>query len=348
MRWSAAALAFAIAAISAQAAFAAQLLDSRAVPYLNDAGRASYEAWLRTNLPRAVAIAPGGQIGVASDASANGLDGVRSNALRECATKGGKGCALYAENLDVVWPGQQSHAGVPPGPLIKTWNFAFVPDERFIWHGPAAARGLLVWGHSYGGPEKDNRGVQPQAHNRPLNNVGYDVVRFDREPMADTKDRAAGWLRDGLRKMRQLGYRSIIVGGESRGAWNSLQIMDTPNLADVIIAVSPAAHGAGESTSSSAQVYELRGMMASAPSSQTRVAFIQFAGDPYMSNPDGRAAAMRDGSSKFGAFLLIDRPSGFAGHSASGTPEFGLRYGECLMHFALDPAPPASCSGTPP
>ena len=328
-------------------AASASILDARAVPYLDDAGRASYEAWLRTNLPRAFALTPSGRVGWFSGDPRDTIEGVREKALQQCAAKGAPGCALYAENLDVVWPGQQSHAAPPPGPLLKTWNYAFVPDSRFIWHGPAAARGVVVWAHSYGGPEVDNRGIQPESLIRPLNNAGYDVVRFDREPMADARDRAAGWLHDGLQEMRRLGYRSVIAGGQSRGAWNSLQVLDTPGLADAVIAVSPAAHGTGDSTNLTAQYDDLRAILAGVPVTRTRVAFVQFSGDPFIGDADRRTGLLRAAAPRLGALLLIDRPDGLSGHSAGITASFGRRYGECLMHFALDPSPPRSCPEQP-
>lgn len=345
MRLFAVLLAFILgSAISGHAA-PAPVLDPRAVPYLDDSGRASYEAWLRTNLPRAVAIAPGGKIGWTTGGPRDSIETIREKALQQCAAKGAPGCALYAENLDVVWPGQQSRAAPPPGPLIRTWNYVFVPDDRFIWRGPAAARGVVVWSHSYGGVEIDNRGIQPDPHIRPLNNAGYDVVRFDREPMADARDRAAGWLRGGLQEMRRLGYRSVIAGGESRGAWNSLQTLETPGLADVVIAVSPAAHGMGDSTNLSAQADDLRSILSGLPASRTRVAFVQFEGDMFIGSADRRADLMRRAEPRLGGLLLIDRPEGLHGHSAGASFAFGQRYGDCLMHFALDPAPPRSCPG---
>ena len=327
-------------------ALAASVLDARAVPYLDDAGRASYEAWASANLPRAIAIAPDGKTGWAAGVRSDTLDSVRERAMQLCSAKA-PGCAVYAENLEVVWPGQQSRTPPPPGALIKTVNYAFVPDERFIWRGPAAARGVLVWGHGYNGAASDNRGLQPQSHVRPLNNAGYDVVRFDREPNADDRDRAAGWLRDGLAEMRRLGYRSVIVGGQSRGAWNSLQVLDTPGLADVVIAVSPAAHGFGSNTRLAGQSDDFRAMLAGIPASRTRLAFVQFNGDMYIGDADRRADLVRQAGPRLGALLLIDRPSGVSGHGAGGTFEFGQRFGACLTHFALDPSPPRSCPDGP-
>ena len=329
------------------AAAAASVLETQAVPYLNEAGRAAYTRWLNTNLPRAFAVSPNGTFSAHTGKPYEALETVRSAADEECSTKSATKCMLYAENLDVVWPGKESRSAPPPGPLLKTWSYSFVPDENFIWHGPAAAKGVLVWGHGYGGPERDNRGIQPQSHNRPLNNAGYDVVRFDRHAMSDGRDAAADWLRDGLRQIRRFGYRAVVVGGESRGAWNSLQVLDTPGLADAVIAVSAAAHGYGGSTGLMAQTDELRSILSDVAPSRTRVAFVQFANDLYIINPDRRVALMQNIAPRLEALLLIDRPDGLAGHDAGGTDAFAERYGDCLKHFIMDVQPPRSCSGKP-
>lgn len=328
-------------------AMAVPVLDVHAVPYLDDAGRSAYQRWLDANLPRAFAVAPDGSFGAQTGTPYEPLETVRRAAIEKCAVKGAKGCALYAENLNVVRPSQEARTAPPPGPLISGWSYAFVPDENYIWRGPSQARGVLIWGHSYGGPEQDKRGIQPQAHNRPLNNAGYDVVRFDRQAMSDGRDAAAGWLRDGLRQLRRLGYRSVVVGGESRGAWNSLQVLDTPGLADAVIAVSAAAHGYGGSTNLMAQTDELRSILSGVAPGRTRVAFIQFANDLYISDPDRRAALMQNVAPRLEALLLIDRPDGLSGHDASGTDAFAERYGDCLKHFIMDVQPPRSCSGKP-
>ena len=129
----------------------------------------------------------------------------------------------------------------PPPPFFSTWNSEFAPDNRYLWPGRANRRDFYVWAHGLGGG--DNRGLQPQPHVRPFNNAGFDIIRFDRCPSSDETQRAAGWLRDGLQRLRAMGWRRIIAGGQSRGAWNALQMLDTPGLADAVIAISPAAHG---------------------------------------------------------------------------------------------------------
>lgn len=328
------------------------VLDVRAVPYLDNAGRVAYARWLLSNLPRAFAVAPGGAYGVSvgSDRDADPARDApaREAALQDCRAKAVPGCAVYAEGLNITWPSREARAPAPPGPLLRTWSYALVPDARYIWHGPQAARGVMVWAHGNNGPEVDGRGAQPYQLIRPLNNAGYDVVRFDRQPMADDRDVAAGWMRDSLRELRRLGYRSVVVGGESRGAWNGLQMLDTPGLADAVVAISAAAHGTGGSTGLSAQYDDLRAILAAALASRTRVAFVQFQADPYIGSADRRIELLRRAAPRLGALLLIDRPAGLSGHTAGATSDFADRYGGCLARFIMDQAPSSSCPGQVP
>jgi hypothetical protein len=76
---------------------------------------------------------------------------------------------------------------------------------------------------------------------------------------------------------------------------------------------------------------------------RTRLAIVDFRDDPFMAEPDKRAEALRRQRERFGAFLLIDRPEGVAGHGAGGTTAFNDRYGACLLRFATAPRPPANC-----
>lgn len=316
------------------------LLDDRAVPGLDDAGRAAYRRWLGSNLPRAVAIGANGPVGWAGGAGT--LDQARARALDICRERGGEGCALYAENLDIVWPGRQAASPPSPGPLISSINYEFAPDQRYIWRGPAAARGVYIWSHGRG-LLQDSRGLQPQPHVRLFNNAGFDVVRFDRHPNADDANRAAGWLRDGIAELRRRGYRAVVAGGQSRGGWNSLQALEELNLADVVIAVSAAAHGTGGSTNLMAQNDDLRALVSGIPASRTRVAFVQFREDTYMIDADDRTRLMERLRPRTGGLLLIDRPEGLNGHGAGGSAKFSTQFGACLLHFALDPTPPAGC-----
>ena len=206
-------------------AWAQAVLDPGQLPV---AARDLYAAFLLSNTHRAFAMDAAGHAGWYSgqfDTPAKVQDG----ALKLCAEHGGTGCRLYAADLSVVWPGREWQPPATPGPLVDTLNYGFFPDERFLWHGPGQAAGVVVWAHG-GGGTIDQRGGQPAALLRPFNNAGYDVIRYDRAPGVDNPVRAAGWLRDELPKLRASGYRRVIVAGESRGAWTALQILDTAGL----------------------------------------------------------------------------------------------------------------------
>jgi hypothetical protein len=307
------------------------LLEVSAAPFLDAGGRALYQRFLAANLPRAFAIASSGAAGWAGAAAS--IQEARAIALRNCVAAGGRDGALYAEDLAVVWEGRRWTPPSVPPPLFSTWNSAFVPDDRYLWWGPARSSGVYVWGHGVGGG--DSRGLQAQPHVRRFNNVGFDIVRFDRSPSADDAQRAAGWLRDGLVRLREIGWRRLIVGGQSRGAWNALQMLDTPALADAVVAISPAAHGEGGSPFMSSQTDELRRIIERVPAdSGSALAFVQFAGDPFIGDAERRRDLIERVRPRLSRLLIIDRPVGFSGHGAGADPRFAELYGPALLDMA--------------
>ena len=83
------------------AARAQPVLDVGAVPNLSAQARASYAIFLRMNLPRAAAISSRGTIGWSGGSRT--LGDARAEALTSCAATGAGDCAVYAEDLQVVW-----------------------------------------------------------------------------------------------------------------------------------------------------------------------------------------------------------------------------------------------------
>ena len=266
-----AAVTFALYAIVG-VAHAQPVLDVGAVPNLSDQAKASYATFIRMNLPRAAAISSRGRIGWSGGSRSSG--DARAEALKSCAATGAGDCAIYAEDLQVVWRGAAPMALTPvPGPLIQNSRYEFVPDPRYFWHGPAAARGVVVWGHGTGNGT-DARQQQPPSAIRAFNNGGFDVVRFGREPNSDYADWARDWLRQGLTDLRRQGYRTIVSAGQSRGANDALFMLDHPGLVDVVIALSPGGYGDAFPAEFSRAVHE-----AAIPSA--RVVFAQFEHDPF-------------------------------------------------------------------
>jgi hypothetical protein len=319
----------AAAVLTPEAAPGTAILDVSAVPRLDDAGRAAYRVFLLADLPRAFAVGEHGQVGAAAGAP-NAADAQRQ-ALQACRRNGAAAPRLYAQDLAVVWTAPAPPPAPQQAPLIETWNYSFTPDARFFWQGPARARGVYVWAH---GTSTDPFGLQPPPHVRAFNNAGFDIVRFDRVPNADDVDRAALWLRGGLRTVRQLGWRQVVSGGHSRGAWNCLQMLKTANLADLVIADSPAAHGMAGGFFLSAQTDDLRQIVDDVPPSRTRLVFIQFQDDPYIGDPDVRRHLIDRLQARLGGLVVIDRPAGFSGHFAARGMAFAVRFSNELLKAA--------------
>ena len=322
----------------------APVLDVAAVPYLDPTGRASYADFLLINLPRAFALASNGMYGWFGGAGRT--EDARAKALQSCRQKGGADCMIYAEDLQVVWRGATPVTlAQPPAMLLadRGNDFALVPDPRFLWQGPGEARGALVWAHGRF-TNRDLRNEQPQEYIRAFNNAGFDVIRFDRAPFTDYTNAAADFLREGLAKLRQTGWRMVIVAGQSRGAWNGLQMLDTPGLTDAVIAVSPADFGFAAGQQSAEQEASLYRVVHAAHSPGTRVAVVQFIGDGYVQDVAERTATLNDlAPPRVAAAMLILRPEGITGHGGGDTASFALRYGHCLLRFVTDPVPPENC-----
>lgn len=311
------------------------ILDAEAVPHLRAAGRADYVRFLQQATPRAFALGPGGAWGWA--AALETPEATRARALEICARTSTAGpCRLYASDLDIVWPGQEAPAPRAPEarPLAAGPGWVLLPDSRFLWQGPGAARGAYVWAHGRSAGGQDSRGSQPQPHVRVFNNAGYDVFRFDRAPETDETEAAAAWMRAALEAVRARGYARLVVGGQSRGAWNALQALAVPGLADAVVAIAPAAHGAAGSPAWAWAVEDLRLVLDAANSPGARIVVATFAGDEYDPDPEARAALFRGlAPPRIGATLLLDRPPELRGHGGGAESRFTLRYGACLFDF---------------
>jgi dienelactone hydrolase len=236
----------------------------------------------------------------------------------------------------VVWPGrEEAPPSRAPGTAVQAGpGWSLVPDGRFFWQGPLAARGAYVWAHGRAAGGQDSRGSQPQPHVRVFNNAGYDVLRFDRDPLTDETDTAAAWLKHALQVLRAKGYGRIVIGGQSRGAWNALQALEVPGLVDGVVAVAPAAHGATGSPAWAWALDDLRQVVRAARSPLARVVVANFARDEFDPDPDRRATLFRSlGAPRVGALLFLDRPQEVTGHGGGADARFTLRYGTCLLEF---------------
>jgi hypothetical protein len=319
-------------------------LDLARLPPMRPPGPEVYrQKFLTGNLPRVWAIASNGAFGGAWGGRT--IATARAAALASCARKGGTDCAPFAEDLDLVGPAAAPAARAPAAPVLAMDHAAFLADARFFWFGPPAARGVIVWGHGYGGYADDERGFQPPAFLRPLNNAGFDVLRFDRDPQWDgDADTTEQWLRTGLAALRTRGWRMIVAGGQSRGGWNALQLLDSPGSAEAIITTSAARFGRDAGNQILKGETMLWTLADRVPRQTTRLAYLQFKDDPFGGDEDKRARTVREMiGPKIGGLLLIDQPEGFSGHMGAYAAGFADRFAACILRFVTEPAPPQTC-----
>ena len=72
--------------------------------------------------------------------------------------------------------------------------------------------------------------------------MGYDLYRFDREWIVDWAGDATA-LADAVRKARELGYRRVVLAGQSAGAWVSLAALARGAPVDGVVSIAAAHHG---------------------------------------------------------------------------------------------------------
>ena len=321
------------------------LLDLAETHQVAPAERANLQRFVTQPLPRVLALGPNGGFGWQWGGTITPEERER-RALDSCQRRSnGAPCQVAVRDLAVVLPGRAWTPPEPPaGMRLSSWNHETVPDPRFLWWGPDQARGVLVFAHGRGPRGTDSRGGQPQGWTRHFNNAGYDVWRFDRHPNTDEAVPAAGWLRADLAELRRRGYRHIVMAGQSRGGWNTLMVLDTPGLADVHIAIAPAAHGDLGSANHGRQLDDLRNIVAAAAGApRARVAVANFREDNFDAEPERRGALFRELGGRANAFLFIDRPEQPTGHGAGTSGTFNDHFGPCLLRFATAPQPPTSC-----
>lgn len=211
-------------------------------------------------------------------------------------------------------------------------------------HGARAAEGVVIWSHGYGGPDADHRQRNVPGVLAMLNDAGWDVLRFDRDPADDTLPTALSTLLRGLPLLREAGYRRIVLGGQSRGGWQSIMAAsERPDAVHAVLAMAPAAHGeaARPNNNLGAARDDFRRLLAGLPATGPRLAVAVFADDPYDPDPAGRAAMVAElaGHRSAPTLALFPEPP-IVGHSGGNDWRFTRGQGPCLL--TLVQGPPAA------
>jgi hypothetical protein len=304
---------------------------------LSPAAERTFNAYQKEAPNRAFALAANGKayswIDVPDLDPAPAVDG----ALRYCQEKSGGTCRLYAINNVVINGADWKSLAPPLLPPIGAIRAA--PFWKNA--GPQAAAGLVVWSHGYF-HARDSSTSAAQAIVSFFASQGYDFYRYDRQ-WIDGETSEINLLYDAVRAAKAMGYRRIVLAGQSRGAWASLGVVGKGAPVDGVISVSAAAHG-GVSTMQDVSIARSdwqRLVRAIRPG--PKVVIVIFDKDAY--DVGGR---MGDAKTAFAASgvdaVLIDSPAGFAGHGAGANRDFWQRYGSCASAFVETGRRDAPCN----
>lgn len=229
-----------------------------------------------------------------------------------------------------------------PG-LAAAEDFALVPAYPAQPNaGPAAAKGAVIWNHGvnflYGTEGAD---APLPVFLRLFRSSGWDVFRLLRPRMAEEQRFSSAQIVKTAHRLKQQGYRRIVLAGQSGGAWLSLMAAGRSDDIHAVIADAPAWYGTDHPT------YLMNGFVLLDyidAIRRGRIMIGYFKDDPY--DPGGRAKKSAELLAAHGVpHIVLDRPPGFSGHFSGNTGRFLRRFGACLLQVAGDgPMPtPASC-----
>ena len=203
--------------------------------------------------------------------------------------------------------------------------------------GPQAARGVVIWGHGLSGDRLDLRGSATPGVVSALNDAGWDVLRYDRHPGDDELNNALQRLLAGLPAVRAAGYRQVVLGGQSRGGWQSLlAAAEQPEAIAAVIAHAPARHGSwrgGISRNSlGASIDDFRQLVARLPAAGPRVLVAVFEDDDFDPGPDSRAGMVaRFAQGRAVPALALWPGTGAKGHGGGNDWRYTRDFAGCTL-----------------
>lgn len=309
-----AAIAAALAALPA----AGQQLDAEA--------QRTYDDFNRLSPNRAFAVAGDGKGYLWSGASGGDPARAVESVLKSCEERSKSKCALYAVN-NVVLAGRDWKSAAPPAlPTIGRLR------AQPFWQnkGPQAAAGLIVWSHGYM-EGVDATTSAPQPHVGRFTALGYDLYRFDREFIRDWPGDATA-LANAVRQAKSVGYRRVVLAGQSAGAWVSMAATMRGAPVDGVISVAAAHHGYVSKMQDTSRARSEWQQVVRGIKPGPRLVVVNFAKDDY--DVGGR---MDDAKTAFAAggvdAVVIAEPAGFSGHGAANAPAFSGKFGACIVAF---------------
>lgn len=308
-------------------------------PPLNTEAAKSFADFQNFGPHRAFVVGPDGRAAWWAGAGGPDPGNAIAAAMRRCEERTKQGCVLHIVNNYAVTGGEwralvpARAAGAPDIGRLR-------PEPYWSMRGPQLATGLIVWSHGYMAG-KNSTESPPQPWVGRFTQLGYDLYRFDREWIADWAGDATS-LSAAVAKARQLGYRRILLAGQSAGAWVSLAALQRGAPLDGVISISAAHHGEVTKMHDTTRARSDWQHMIEALKPGARIVLVNFAGDAY--DVGGRMADARGAFAKSGVdAVIVDDPSGFRGHGAGSDFAFARKFGPCIQAFIEAGSKPPPC-----
>ena len=309
------------------ALFAATLAAaSPASAQLGADAQRTYEDFQRLGPHRAFMLALDGKGYLSAGVSGADPSGAVERGLKYCQDNAKAACTVYAVN-NVVLNGRDWKTAAPP--LLPTIG-RLRPEPYWDNKGPQAAAGLIVWSHGYM-EGRDATASAPQGQVGYFTTAGYDLYRFDRQYIRDWPGDATA-LVDAVREARSMGYRRVVLAGQSAGAWVSMAATMRGAAVDGVISVSAAHHGEVKDMRDVSRARSEWQQVVRGIKPGPRLVVVNFVDDSY--DVGGR---MDDAKAAFAASgvdaVVISNPEGFKGHGAGGNNAFPRKFGACIYGF---------------
>lgn len=309
----------------------------------------SFTQHYRGAVPHAAFAFAQGADGRAAWAMVSGLDSpeeAERTALANCTRQLGRmrgeqvagTCQTLAVDGELRGAAGQPQAGAPAIVPQRGGIGPFSHSPFHLHRGPRVAEGAVIWAHGYGGAEEDHRGHALPGLVSPLNEAGFDVLRFDRHPGDDSLFVTLPRLVRALPALRDAGYRRIILGGQSRGAWQAiLAASERPDLVDSVLAAAPAAHGERPEQRPLA-LEDFRRVLSGLDERRSRLLVMLFDRDEFDPGPEERGQIVAAIAQRRTVPTLAVWASGPArGHSGVSDWRFTRDYAGCVLTLVQAP-----------
>lgn len=222
------------------------------------------------------------------------------------------------------------------------------PGNRFYWmerafcdlpiHGPDKARGIVIWNHGLSGTRVAYAAPAALAL-RLLQLRGWDVIKNNRHNLAEANvqeslSRSVERTLEMLTVHRSLGYKKIVLAGQSFGGLITLEAAETSG--DIFAAVAMAP---GVTTATGRLDTAMTDRILKRAKTE-RLAVVFPKDDQLFGNLVRGESAEKILAARNAPYLLLDETSGLTGHGGGTGGNFALRYGLCLAEFLSAPSLP--------